>query len=353
MSPPAKGKGPMGPPSNRKGNLGIGSEVSASTEDEEKTNAYDTNFEKMLADRGITQPDPDHEPVNKNEWLVGLAQERSSNSVETISDDYFREFQRVVKQAHVETKVMKFIYPYLRGDARVDNAHIGQQNRVCANWEKLTDEKLVIPQPDLFDGINELSYPQLRSELPKSIVPADNNSPSLPNLFAEFKSPKGTSGCAERQACYDGALGARGIHRARNYGMEPGEEMYDNKAYTISFTYVGGTLAAFLHFISKRRDPADDLQYKMHLLDGWHLRGNMDQLKKGITAFRNARDMARRIREEVARIASAKVKQIMPTSEWIQIANSARAFNETANVDSGDENASAFNSQASDLTTSE
>ncbi len=93
MSPPAKVKGPMGPPSNRKGNLGIGSEVSASTEDEEKTNAYDTNFEKMPADRGITQPDPDHEPVNKNEWLVGLAQERSSNSVETISDDYFREFQ--------------------------------------------------------------------------------------------------------------------------------------------------------------------------------------------------------------------------------------------------------------------
>lgn len=353
MPPPAKGQGHMGPPdppSTMKRNLEIISEASRDTDKTEKTNAYDINFEILLANRGITQPDPDNIPDNKVEWLERLEQERLSNSVSDISDEKFREFQRVVVKAHNKPKVMKHIYPYLRGDDRVDNSHIGQQNRPCANWEPLTkDEALVTPQPDLFDGIGELSYPQLRAELSKSIVPAVSNSPSLPNCFVEFKSPEGTSGCAERQACYDGAFGARGIHQAQNYGKKPGEEVYDNKAYTISFTYVGGHLEAYLHFMSKPRSSVDDVQYKMYLLDGWSLRGNIRDFKRGVTAFRNARDTAREFREKFAEEASEKVKQTTPTSEWLRLGNLGPSFNEKVNEDSGDDIPSLYDSQASYL----
>ncbi|KND92310.1 hypothetical protein TOPH_02916, partial [Tolypocladium ophioglossoides CBS 100239] len=54
----------------------------------------------------------------------------------------------------------------------------------------------------------------------------------IPVIEGEVKGPDGSLAVATRQACYDGALGARGIHSLQSYKqLEP---QYDNNAYTIT-----------------------------------------------------------------------------------------------------------------------
>ena len=83
----------------------------------------------------------------------------------------------------------------------------------------------------------------------------------------------------KRQALYDGALGARGIHELRSY-VDP-ETAYDNNAYTITSTYHGGT-----------------------------------------GALRNARDWAKEKREELMIAANGKV----PDAEHSDLVSSTQSF---------------------------
>lgn len=53
----------------------------------------------------------------------------------------------------------------------------------------------------------------------------------------EVKGPDGSGAVAKRQACYDGAVGARGIHALRSFGVEDSKTVYDNHAYTITTAY--------------------------------------------------------------------------------------------------------------------
>lgn len=48
---------------------------------------------------------------------------------------------------------------------------------------------------------------------------------------------------AERQACYDGALRAKGIHSLPSYGQD--EAVHDNNAYPITSTYRAGALMIY------------------------------------------------------------------------------------------------------------
>jgi hypothetical protein len=50
--------------------------------------------------------------------------------------------------------------------------------------------------------------------------------PIAPNFFLAAKGPDGSASVAKRQACYDGALGARGIHSLQEYGKD--EPVFDN-----------------------------------------------------------------------------------------------------------------------------
>ncbi|KAI9771435.1 MAG: hypothetical protein M1840_002055 [Geoglossum simile] len=77
---------------------------------------------------------------------------------------------------------------------------------------------------------------RVRGGLASVIIPSRlQHAPCLPNLFTEGKGPNGSAVVAKRQACYDGALGARGIHMLQSHGRD--EATYDNDAYTISATY--------------------------------------------------------------------------------------------------------------------
>jgi hypothetical protein len=59
----------------------------------------------------------------------------------------------------------------------------------------------------------------VRDALSRHIIPlTQDDLPIVPNFFLEVKGPDGSVAVARRQACYDGALGARGMHELQAYG---------------------------------------------------------------------------------------------------------------------------------------
>ena len=61
------------------------------------------------------------------------------------------------------------------------------------------------------------------------------NNPAALNFFLEGKSAAGRVDMAKRQACYDGAIGARAMYGLQNYGVRQRE--YDGNAYSYTNTY--------------------------------------------------------------------------------------------------------------------
>ena len=181
-------------------------------------------------------------------------------------------------------------------------------NKLCSNWAPLvTDVEIITPQPDFYDGLrfdseNILIY----QELGELIVRAQDV-PILPNFFAEAKAPKGIPDIATRQALYDGAFGARGIHHIRSITTD---NELDGKACTFSATYASGMLQLFAHFITQPKGPHTALHYHMSNLGAWCLCGSIREFRAGVTAFRNLRDHAYRIRTELAEAAERRLRAV-------------------------------------------
>lgn len=80
--------------------------------------------------------------------------------------------------------------------------------------QHLTDGTLVPGNPDRYFGARpEQLDRQIRDELNDQIIPSTQHDfPMAPNFFLAVKGPDGSASVAKKQACYDGALGARGMH---------------------------------------------------------------------------------------------------------------------------------------------
>jgi hypothetical protein len=93
---------------------------------------------------------------------------------------------------------------------------------LCHCRDQLTDGTLVPRNPDLYYGARpEQLHWKVRRDLEGSIVPSTQQDlPIVPKFFLEVESPDGSLLVASRQACYDGALGARGILSLQSYRCE-------------------------------------------------------------------------------------------------------------------------------------
>ncbi|PTB80702.1 hypothetical protein M440DRAFT_1302684, partial [Trichoderma longibrachiatum ATCC 18648] len=100
-----------------------------------------------------------------------------------------------------------------------------------------------------------------------------------------------------RQACYDGAYGARAMHSLQNYDEE--EPDYDGNACTLSATYHAGTgtLQLFSHHVTAPATPGGRPEYHMVEVDGGYLTGSREGFLQGAGALRNARDLAKEHRD--------------------------------------------------------
>jgi hypothetical protein len=134
-----------------------------------------------------------------------------------------------------------------------------------------------------------------------------HDKPMAPNFFMEVKGPIGSPAVAARQARYDGAFGARAMHALQNYGKN--ELEYDGSAYVFSSTYHDGMLKLYAHHMTASTEPDGQPEYHMTQVDAWAMTGNVDDFRRGATAFRNARDLAKRHRDGFVQSANATASQ--------------------------------------------
>jgi hypothetical protein len=193
------------------------STAKTTTSKTKKTSPYDPNFEQNLIDNKTYPshydfPD-DRVPPKPDNWKdinERLKKPRSSLSPSRFSDEAFDIFVRTNSRALNEDAVMGDVFPVIQGTARI----LSVKNLMFRNLVQLTHDNLVDAKPDFYDGVRPaLIDLRIREELGSYITPAtQGEAPALPNFFIEAKGPDGSAAVARRQACFDGALGARGFH---------------------------------------------------------------------------------------------------------------------------------------------
>ena len=303
--------------SRKRAKTGRESDMSSKTK---KSSAYDPAFEQHLIDHGIRMNNCAQKPSNWAEINRRITQPRPSLSPSRFSETAFETFQQTNEEALTEATVMSKAFPIIAGTSDIPS----QENLLFGNLKHLTDGSITKAKPDCYDGSCPADLnKQIREELGPYIVPSTNTAaPCLPNFFTEGKGPNGNTAVCKRQALYDGALGARGMHELRSYA-DP-ETAYDNNAYTITSTYHGGTGALKLYstHLTPSMSPEISIEYRMTQLNGWDMTGNPDTFRQGASALRNARDWAKEIREELMIAANGKV----PDAENSDLVSSTQSF---------------------------
>ena len=308
--------------SRKKAKTGRETDISTKTG---KTSAYDGGFEQNLIDHGVYPEGYGgvrnlQEPHNWEELNARLALPRASLSPSRFTREAFLDFKAKNQEALTETTVMSKAFPIITGTSDIPS----QENLLFGNLKPLTDGSITKAKPDHYDGSRPADLKmQIRKELEPYIVPSTNTAaPCLPNFFTEGKGPDGSSAVCKRQALYDGALGARGVHELRSY-TDP-ETACDNNAYTITSTYSGGSgdLTIYSTHPTRSNDPQNPIEYRMTQLNGWKMTGNPEAFRQGASALRNARDWAKEKREELMIAANGKA----PDTEHSDLVSSAQSF---------------------------
>ena len=308
--------------SRKRVKTGRESDISSKTK---KSSVYDGGFEQHLIDHGVYPEGYGgvknlQEPHNWEEINARLALPRASLSPSRFTREAFLDFKAKNQEALTEKTVMSKAFPIIAGTADISS----QENLLFGNLKHLTNGSITKAKPDCYDGSRPADLnKQIREELGPYIVPSTNTAaPCLPNFFTEGKGPNGNTAVCKRQALYDGALGARGIHELRSY-VDP-ETAYDNNAYTITSTYHGGSgdLTIYTTHPTLSTNAQNLTDYRMTQLNGWKMTGNPEAFRQGASALRNARDWAKEKREELMIAANGKV----PDAEQPDLASSTQSF---------------------------
>ncbi|KAL8729485.1 MAG: hypothetical protein Q9166_004733 [cf. Caloplaca sp. 2 TL-2023] len=291
------------------------------------TSAYSGNFELHLIDHGVYPEgfNDDHglqEPNNVAEIRTRLANRRASLSETTFTQEQFQDFKKKNLNALNEDTVKANVITCITGTAEIPS----QRDMLFTNLEPLTDGSLVKPEPDMFDGVQtDHLHEYVRGDLGPFIVPTKQSlAPSLLNFFLEVKGPDGAENVAKRQALYDGAVGARGIHRLRSY-IEP-TTLDNNMAYTITSTYhpTNGVLVLYCTHLTRSSNPIRRYDYRMTALAGFIMVMDSQSFRQGAAALRNARDWAMEQRGLLVDAANCKAANTRPldlpacTESWTQ-----------------------------------
>ncbi|KAJ4310986.1 hypothetical protein N0V84_010685 [Fusarium piperis] len=267
-----------------------------------KTSAYDRGFELHLDENGV-KPTYSSQKPDLAELEEALEVNRTSLAPSTFLDGDFEKFRERNSRAKDETDVRETVMPTIVGP---DPPYFTARNTVFGNLDSLTDGTIVVPKPDIYDGAvpKELDR-TIRNQLAGHIVPSTMvDKPMAPNFFVEVKGPDGASAVAARQARYDGAIGARGMHSLQNHGRE--EPQYDGRPYTYTSTYQDSTLKLYAHHLTAPTTEGGQPEYHMTQVKGFDMTNDRETFVKGATAFRNARDLAKGHRDTFIQEANAR-----------------------------------------------
>ena len=307
---------------------------STRTTSTKSTGPYDRAFEQHLIDYGVypnryKYPDGriPPRPANWETIQTRLLRSRASLSPSRFPPEQFERFQDADAEATAEDIVNTTIIPVIEG--HLEDARTASGKRRFTNLEPLTDGTLVAGNPDRYYGARpEQLERRIRAQLGKQIVPSTQDDlPVVPNFFLAVKGPDGTAAVAGRQACYDGTLGARGIQALQSYGNA--ELIYDNNAYTVTASYSDGQLKLYTSHPARPNGPGTRPEYYMHQLNAWSMIGNIDSFRQGATAYRNAADWAKEIRDSFIENANGRRRESIDTSQSLNISSHQEVFSST------------------------
>jgi hypothetical protein len=280
-----------------------------------RSSAYDKDFEQHLIDYHIYPESYDFpgrestpEPANHNDNCLAISAPRRSLSPSRFSSSAFKKFKHTNNRVISEGKVISDVLPMMYGDTDIPN----EGNLYFTNLDSITENTTVNAVPDFFDGTRVVSVDKVvRADLDKMIIPTNySQAPVAPNFFLEAKAPKGGADVLRRQACLDGAYGARAMHALQNYGKKTTE--YDGNAYAFSSTYHAGTgtLAIYSHHITPPPAEGERPEYHMTQLDSFAVTGKPATYINGVGALRNTREMARNFRDKFIREANNRAAAV-------------------------------------------
>ncbi|KAJ8068773.1 hypothetical protein OCU04_002469 [Sclerotinia nivalis] len=283
------------------------------------TTVYSRNFQQNLTDHGIYPSFYDYpdgtipaEPSNLEDIQRRLVRPRRSLSPSRFTQEMHRQFVRADAHAAKEDQVTKTVIPKIEG--KITDGRCVSGKIPFRNLQPLTDGTIVPGNPDLYHGARpEQLKRQVRIDLSNCIVPTTQDDlPIVPNFFLEAKGPDGSPVVGERQACYDGALGARGMLELQSCMQE---KAYDNNAYTITSTYQMGTLKMYTSHPVQPNGPSSRPEYIMTQINAWSLTGTPEMFREGVAAFRNARDWAKGQRDKMIENANHKANDAGTTNQ--------------------------------------
>ncbi|MCJ1392938.1 hypothetical protein MMC18_005810 [Xylographa bjoerkii] len=263
---------------------------------------YDRAFQQNLIDHGIYPEgyeNPDGRvpllPANWDDLNQMLVQPRRSLSPSQFSDGAFRKLKRADRHAFKEKQITTSVIPIIEGEIRDRRCYAG--GIPFTNLDPLTDGTITPGNPDIYYGARpEQLNRGIRNELSGRIVPSTQTDlPVAPNFFMAVKGPDGSAAVARRQACYDGALGARGIQCLQSY--KHSEPVYDSNAYTITTTYHDGQLKLYTSYLSQPTGSEGRPEYYMNQLRSFSVTDTLETFRQGVSAYRNARDWAKEKRD--------------------------------------------------------
>ena len=233
-----------------------------------------------------------------------LNRPRPSLSPSVFSATAFEDFEDSNERARSESHAMLDVIPIIAGSK--DNQYETTGDILFNNLKKF-DSNISAPKPDRYYGSKTAQLdPSVRRDLGEYIIPSSRTSlPAAPNFFLEGKSASGKPDVAQRQAMYDGAVGARGMFELQNY--RNATPVYDGNAYTITSTYHPGTgtLQVYATHPSQAASGGAEPQYHMTQLDSYGMTGNFRSFRSGVAAYRNAREWTQRQRDLLVSNANA------------------------------------------------
>ena len=184
---------------------------SATSRSRKSITPYDRAFEQNLIDHGVYSDNRAQTPENLEEINERLANPRSSLSPSKFSETTFKAFRASDFRAKDEDDVMIDVVPVISGLHQ--NNHFSARKTKFGNLEPLTDGTIAPANPDLFYGARpEQLDRRICDELSNYIIPSTmEDKPIALNFYLEAKGLDGSTAVARRQACYNGAVGARGL----------------------------------------------------------------------------------------------------------------------------------------------
>lgn len=246
-------------------------------------------------------------PENLEEIKRFLSRRRKSLSVSEFPEDRVLKFEVANARAYSQFDVECIVDRFIAGETSDSNYSFSGHR--LNNLAPLTDGRLTAAKPDSLDGADPITlHLEIREELDGHIIPSDyKDRPMLPNFFLKVKGPSGSAVEGERQACYNGALGARGMHSLQAYMKD--SPCYDNNAYTITAAYSRGHLKLYASHVKEPQDSGSRPEYITTPLGSWSMVDNPERFREGTTWYRNARDWAMEKRNEFIKDANARFSE--------------------------------------------